>query len=131
MTRYALIEQPSRQLDQIRAYMPGNYAADWDVDGNILIHGEDVAGWTLDDYVIPRLASGLHFAREIDTPTEIAGEVAEATVLVDRQKLVAEIAEALGNLDPAEGALSDADAIGLGEDFSPEDAARFVRERFA
>lgn len=31
----------------------------------ILITGHDVAGWTLDGYVIPRLASGAIFAREI------------------------------------------------------------------
>ena len=30
------------------------------------IAGRDVAGWTLDAYVIPRLASGLYFATEID-----------------------------------------------------------------
>ena len=31
-----------------------------------MIGGRDVAGWTLDAYVIPRLASGLYFATEID-----------------------------------------------------------------
>lgn len=77
MARYALIERPSGRLEQIRAYMPSNYAADRDVDGNILIHGEDVAGWTLDGYVLPRLASGLHFAREIETPTEITDDTEE------------------------------------------------------
>jgi hypothetical protein len=33
-----------------------------------LIEGEDNAGWTLDGYVIPRLASGLIFAKEVSTP---------------------------------------------------------------
>jgi hypothetical protein len=30
------------------------------------LSGLDVAGWTLEGYVIPRLASGLHFAREAE-----------------------------------------------------------------
>lgn len=30
----------------------------------MVVEGEDDAGWTLDGYVIPRLASGLIFARE-------------------------------------------------------------------
>jgi len=31
----------------------------------VVIGGHDVAGWTLDDYVLPRLASGLIFGEEI------------------------------------------------------------------
>lgn len=49
-------------------YMPSNYTvrAVNTPDGRaVLISGQDVAGWTLDGYVLPRLASGLHFAREI------------------------------------------------------------------
>jgi hypothetical protein len=40
-----------------------------------VIAGEDVAGWMLDDYVIPRLASGLIFANEIDLSHPIMKEV--------------------------------------------------------
>jgi hypothetical protein len=29
------------------------------------IVGEDFAGWTLDAYILPRLASGLHWAEEV------------------------------------------------------------------
>jgi hypothetical protein len=51
-------------LARVKAYLPGNYTAT--EDNNIItIEGEDVAGWTLDDYVIPRLASGLIFAEEV------------------------------------------------------------------
>ena len=32
----------------------------------LLVEGEDHAGWTLDDYVIPRLGSGNYGCREID-----------------------------------------------------------------
>lgn len=52
-------------LSTIEAYLPGNYTAMRADDGSIVISGEDNAGWTLDGYVIPRLASGLHFAREV------------------------------------------------------------------
>jgi len=53
----------------VQAYLPGNY----EVVGAItsgdsvatLIAGHDVAGWTLDDYVIPRFASGLYLATEV------------------------------------------------------------------
>jgi hypothetical protein len=34
---------------------------------NVVIEGEDVAGWSLDGYVIPRLASGLLSAKEYPT----------------------------------------------------------------
>jgi hypothetical protein len=57
----------------IPAYLPGNYKAvgtvvgfdEFGTDG-ILIEGKDDAGWTLDEYVLPRLASGLHFGRELE-----------------------------------------------------------------
>ena len=52
------------RLETVRRYLPSNYTADSD-GGSIWIHGEDVAGWTLTDYVLPRLHSGLHPAREV------------------------------------------------------------------
>ena len=42
----------------IECYLPSNYVVKV-VDGHTFIVGQDVAGWTLDGYVIPRLASGL------------------------------------------------------------------------
>ena len=52
------------QPSEVDAYMPANYAVKkWDHD-RIVIEGQDNAGWTLDDYVIPRLASGLIYAKE-------------------------------------------------------------------
>jgi hypothetical protein len=51
--------------------MPGNYA----VLGRtpigasntvqVLIGGRDASGWTLDGYVLPRLASGMYYGTEI------------------------------------------------------------------
>jgi len=50
----------------VEAYLPSNYRA-YEIgrDGrDVLIVGEDDHGWTLDGYVIPRLASGLIVAVE-------------------------------------------------------------------
>jgi hypothetical protein len=51
----------------VRAYLPSNYTARQDESGATLIEGTDNAGWTLDGYVIPRLASGMIFATEVTT----------------------------------------------------------------
>ncbi len=80
MRRRAIITGGATSLEQVQRYMPYNYTAQFavhffkwsreDSDSDyepvqvIEILGEDVAGWTLDDYVIPRLASGLIGARE-------------------------------------------------------------------
>jgi hypothetical protein len=61
--RTAKILGGADSLSQVQAYMPGNYTARLD-DDTIVIEGHDSAGWTLDGYVIPRLASGLIFAEE-------------------------------------------------------------------
>ena len=53
----------------VREYLPANFVAHIinDSGGNerVLIEGYDRAGWTLDGYVIPRLASGLIAAKEV------------------------------------------------------------------
>jgi hypothetical protein len=50
----------------VAAYLPANY---WIIedseDQGVIIQGTDNAGWTLEGYVIPRLASGLINAEEI------------------------------------------------------------------
>ena len=57
-------------LESIRSYLPHNFnacEATCSTHGSILlIEGYDRAGWTLDGYVIPRLGSGLIFAKEIE-----------------------------------------------------------------
>lgn len=72
MQRYAAVAGPRKTIE---AYLPANYRVIGEVDSPlgeplpghyVVIQGEDNAGWTLDDYVIPRLASGLYFALEID-----------------------------------------------------------------
>jgi hypothetical protein len=63
--RYALIFTTS---DAVAAYLPSNYrVVDVDhVEGTTVIAGDDVAGWTLEGYVLPRLASGLYFGEPMD-----------------------------------------------------------------
>lgn len=51
--------------ETVAAYLPGNYHLAKSEPGEILIAGYDNAGWTLDGYVIPRLASGMIYAREV------------------------------------------------------------------
>jgi len=68
-TRKALVEKTTYSrftLREVKAYLPSGYTATEQPNGDVLIEGEDNAGWGLDTYVIPRLASGLIFAKEIE-----------------------------------------------------------------
>lgn len=81
MIRYAIVKN-ARTRREAEAYLPDNYRVIHDhltrtrgtaggVVGGRVVHelviaGEDVAGWTLDTYVIPRYASGLIACEEID-----------------------------------------------------------------
>jgi hypothetical protein len=51
---------------RIAAYLPTGYEVVTDTGDGVLIAGRDCAGWTLDGYVLPRLASGLMFGNEVD-----------------------------------------------------------------
>jgi len=59
----------SLSLDYVQRYLPSNYEATEEIteDGKeeIQIRGRDNAGWTLDGYVIPRLASANVYAVEV------------------------------------------------------------------
>lgn len=55
---------------RVAAYLPGNYRAVGEYEdafGKPYVHieGKDVAGWTMQDYVIPRLASGLMYVDDV------------------------------------------------------------------
>ena len=67
-TRYATVRGADNEK-HLNTYIDGT---DYEIIGRMgdvfIIAGEDVAGWTLDDYVIPRLGSGLIFAEEIIEP---------------------------------------------------------------
>jgi hypothetical protein len=68
MTRFAFVFG-ARRREEVAAYMPANFAVlgEGMRDGRTfyVIGGTDNAGWTLDEYVIPRLASGLMRAQEV------------------------------------------------------------------
>ena len=49
----------------VAAYLPGNYKVLGMQGYDVLIGGTDSHGWTLDDYVIPRLGSGMMNCTEI------------------------------------------------------------------
>ena len=92
--RYAIIMDDG---DRIRDFLPQNYVVmsdavvgelpvslpngpvDWGRvpfmvgDAGCVVGGYDVAGWTLGGYVLPRLASGLHFGCELFAVTSCNG----------------------------------------------------------
>lgn len=72
MMRFALVSSPLAKVERVQAYLPSNYTAVAVTDRRepplqlaVLIAGADNFGWTLDDYVIPRLASGMIYATEL------------------------------------------------------------------
>lgn len=62
--RHAVLRGRHNDLYSIRRYLPGNYVADSD-GRDVYLHGFDRMGWTLDGYVLPRLASGMYYGEEI------------------------------------------------------------------
>jgi hypothetical protein len=75
--RYAFIGLPAGDQERLERYLPGNYRVagrlSFEGRSGFLIEGRDDHGWTLDDYVLPRLSSGLIGGRELR-----AEQVAEA-----------------------------------------------------
>lgn len=63
--RQAIITSGARDTAHVRRFLPSNYAVTEREDGTLVIAGRDSHGWTLDGYVLPRLASGLIYAREV------------------------------------------------------------------
>lgn len=76
MTTHNLIRVNSTDERAIAAYLPSNYTIVGpvkDAQGyNVatVVSGQDVAGWTAEDYVIPRLGSGLFGASILGTWSE-------------------------------------------------------------
>jgi hypothetical protein len=90
--RYLVVHCPWKDRETIARYLPANYKViyiepstrpdgGWSDMANVLVEGKDVAGWTLKDYVIPRLGSGLFGSREIFQTND-----ADAA-LIDRAKI--------------------------------------------
>jgi hypothetical protein len=78
--RYAEVTNAS-STRTLEAYLPDNYGVfrSFERDGRqvVLIRGVDRMGWTLEDYVLPRLASGLMFGTEVPAPADAATETDE------------------------------------------------------
>jgi hypothetical protein len=84
IARYALITK-TWERDNVAAYLPSNYVVlheEPHPDNNdrrhwtaVVIGGRDSHGWTLDDYVLPRLASGGMHGQEIDLSHDIMKRV--------------------------------------------------------
>lgn len=92
MKRYAVVAlaknaDPKVESERIARYMPGNYevlgVGTLDEYQAVVIGGEDNAGWTLDDYVLPRLGSGLYLGREIDLSHPIMKQIPDARYRTD------------------------------------------------
>lgn len=68
--RRALVRGLGISTAMVENYLPDNYKAielrKEAGERSVLIEGEDRAGWTLDDYVLPRLASGNMFGEEVN-----------------------------------------------------------------
>ena len=54
-TRYAVV-RGHRSVSEVEAYLPSNYEVVREMGSEVLISGVDRAGWTLEDYVIPRFS---------------------------------------------------------------------------
>jgi len=75
--RYAVVSGLNVSERVVARYLPGNYQVvedSVDLDGTVLIEGEDDAGWTLDGYVIPRLLSGFYGCKEQFVHCEDVGD---------------------------------------------------------
>lgn len=70
----------------VARYLPSGYSVMWagpasdlglhtDYRHAAIVAGVDVAGWTLDGYVLPRLASGLHYGRELEWDDPIVEDI--------------------------------------------------------
>ncbi len=90
MTRYAIVTS-KHTLDQVQNYLPRNYTAEVANSNRVIIAGEDDHGWTMDKYVLPRLASGLIVAREIES-SQIThlydNEIAIVPCLINQVRLI-------------------------------------------
>lgn len=62
--RYAVLRQKADRLESVQRFMPSNYTARI-IGPHVLVAGQDSAGWTLEGYVLPRLASGMFFGTEV------------------------------------------------------------------
>lgn len=63
--KYLIVRGRDITEEKIAVYLPDNYEVIGATEDGVIIGGEDSHGWTADDYVIPRLASGLWAAQRL------------------------------------------------------------------
>jgi hypothetical protein len=63
--KHAVILNANATERQVAAYLPRGWEVYRSAENFIMIRGEEVAGWTLDGYILPRLSSGLITAKEV------------------------------------------------------------------
>lgn len=68
--RVSLIAPTTRAT--VERYLPGNYEVTFSDNEFAYVKGEDMAGWTAEDYVIPRLQSGMIYAEKINEADYVA-----------------------------------------------------------
>jgi hypothetical protein len=58
----------SGKPEKVEPYLPRNYIVlGWSGPYSTIIGGFDDAGWTMQDYIIPRLGSGMYVCTELTT----------------------------------------------------------------
>jgi hypothetical protein len=95
--RFARIKGRDVTTDRVEAYLPRNYSVLYFEDDTVTITGFDNAGWTLDGYVLPRLASGMYFGTEIYEEA-LSGDELEAERLRRAKAYTAYVRECSDNL---------------------------------
>jgi hypothetical protein len=72
--RYARVSTVRESTEGIERYLPANYRVVYvhsddtqPLQQFLIVAGEDNAGWTMEDYVVPRLQSGMIGVREINS----------------------------------------------------------------
>lgn len=54
-----LVSKERTNAKEVKSYLPRNYSLTQETNEHFIVEGEDVAGWTAETYVIPRLGSGM------------------------------------------------------------------------
>jgi hypothetical protein len=75
--RYALVTGLNATPEVVGRYLPRNYKVLGATSHGVVIRGTDEAGWTFEDYVAPRLGSGLMRAVEVDLSHPALKEIPE------------------------------------------------------
>ena len=86
--RTALIVGRDITAERVANYLPSNYTVvDADVTGgdgdSVIIGGHDVAGWTIEQYIAPRLGTGGMFV--VDSGTDHGDQFVDESDFIDSE----------------------------------------------